>query len=62
MVENTLRTPDKPERLYQGLSTDLKPTTGVRHGDTYFELDTKKGFVYSRLNKNPVTNNGWWEV
>jgi hypothetical protein len=47
---------------WQGLSTDIKPTTDLGAGSTFWELDTEKGFVFSKLHTNPVTSNGWWEV
>jgi hypothetical protein len=46
---------------YQGLSTDTKPTD-CGAGSTFYELDTKKGFIYDLSNKNPATNSFWWEV
>jgi hypothetical protein len=45
----------------QGLSTDEKPT-GVESGTTFYEIDTKKIFVYSAANTNPLTSDGWWEM
>jgi hypothetical protein len=29
-----------------GYSTDTKPTTGVKKGDTFLELDTKDVYIY----------------
>ena len=46
---------------FRGLSTDTKPTTGIKVGSTYYELDTGKCWVFSD-NENPVTTNGWWEI
>jgi hypothetical protein len=34
-------------RTYCGLSTDTKPTTGVRIGDKFEELDTSKLFKFN---------------
>lgn len=31
---------------YQGLSGDVKPTTGVKTGSTFYETDTRLGYVY----------------
>lgn len=36
---------------FQGLSTDIKPTN-CDAGSTFYELDTKDGFVFG--------NNAWW--
>lgn len=47
---------------YAGLSTDTKPTVGVGDNSTYEELDTKKFCIYSTVNTNPITSNGWWEL
>lgn len=47
---------------YKGLSTDTKPVKDVANDSTFLELDTKKVWVFSELNINPITNNGWWEV
>lgn len=47
---------------YHGLSTDAKPTVGVKSGSAFYELDTKTWFVYSEDNINPATSNGWWEA
>jgi len=46
----------------QGLSTDTKPTTGIDPDSTYYELDTKQSWVFSVVNINPLTSNGWWEL
>jgi hypothetical protein len=62
MVEKLRHNISTPENTYQGLSTDPKPTSWVSNKDTYYELDTKKVWTYSELNKNPATNNGWWEA
>jgi hypothetical protein len=45
-----------------GLSTDVKPTQDMGSGSTFYELDTKKVWQFSKLNINPVTGDGWWEV
>lgn len=46
---------------YQGLSTDIKPTN-CRSGSTFYEIDTKLGYVYDKGNINPATSNHWWGV
>jgi hypothetical protein len=57
---------DKKE--FQGLSTDAKPVNVpgagnvIGSGSTFYEVDTKKGFVFDANNINPVTGSGWWEV
>jgi hypothetical protein len=38
-----------------GLSTDEKPTT-YKNGDMFYEMDTKKCYVFDEENKK------WWEV
>lgn len=35
---------------FTGLSTDSKPTTGVFNGSTFFEMDTKKAFMFDATN------------
>jgi hypothetical protein len=51
-----------------GLSTDDKPVGDVDNiipigtDSSFYELDTKKVFIYSKKNINPVTSNNWWEV
>ena len=48
---------------YSCKSTDDKPTDpNIPDMTPLWEFDTKKAFVYSRLNINPATGNGWWEV
>jgi hypothetical protein len=48
---------------YQGLAADAKPVPKeLGNESTFLELDTGKGFVYSRANTNPTTSNGWWGV
>lgn len=47
---------------FQGLSTDDKPVTNIGAGSTFYELDTKKAWVFDAANENPLTSNGWWEV
>jgi len=37
-------------REYCGLSTDTKPTTGVKNGSTLLEMDTKKVFIFDEDN------------
>lgn len=50
-------------REYQGLAADTKPTlVDMANESTFLELDTGKGFGYSRTNTNPVTSNGWWGI
>lgn len=34
---------------WEGLSTDDKPTTDVKGGSTFYELDTGKKFVWNRV-------------
>ena len=33
-------------REYRGLSTDTKPTEGVKNGDEFFEMDTKNVYLF----------------
>jgi len=40
---------------YTGLSTDRKPPMAY-NGDTFFEMDTGKVFMYDAHNKK------WWEL
>lgn len=43
--------------LYQGLSTDVKPTTeSTPNGAGFTEIDTGKGFLYDAEGKK------WWEI
>jgi hypothetical protein len=46
---------------FLGLSTDVKPTN-CGDGSTFYELNTKKVFIFCSTNINPITTNGWWEV
>jgi hypothetical protein len=48
-------------KKFIGLSTDTKPTE-CENGSTFWELDTKTGYIYSCKNINPATSNGWWPV
>lgn len=50
------------DRLFHGLSTDTKPTTGVLSNSMFYELDTGIWWVYSTKNTNAVTSNGWWKL
>lgn len=34
-----------------GLSTDTKPTEGVGNGSTFFEMDSKKRFMFDEENQ-----------
>lgn len=54
---------DKNSYTYSGLSTDEKPVH-INTPDlaTFWELDTKTAWIYSKLNINPATGNGWWGV
>lgn len=61
MVERIITTIKNPEVTYRGLSTDVKPT-GANNNATFHELNTGKVWVFSELNINPATTNGWWEV
>lgn len=36
---------------YDGLSTDTKPTDGVRNGSKFREMDTQKIYKYDEENK-----------
>lgn len=36
---------------YDGLSTDTKPTTDVRNGSVFVEMDTKKIYLFDEQNK-----------
>ena len=40
-------TPDTLTDEYDGLSTDTKPTEGVRNGSTFREMDTKKTYKFN---------------
>lgn len=31
---------------YDGMSTDTKPIAGVLNGDVFYEMDTKKSFIF----------------
>jgi hypothetical protein len=50
---------------FQGLSTDIKPVDDkiyrVGYGSTFYEIDTKKAYLYD-TNINPLTTDNWWEV
>ena len=39
---------------YIGKSTDDKPVTGVKNGETLYEVDTKKSYIFY--------NGEWYEV
>ena len=39
-----------------GLSTDVKPTTGVLNGSVFIEMDTGKAYFYDAYNEQ------WLEV
>lgn len=62
MIERVMTSTCKPEVTFYGLSTDIKPTKNVDNNATFFELDTKKTWVYSENNINPATSKHWWEV
>jgi hypothetical protein len=62
MVVQTGITVGGNKKEFQGLSTDTKPTLDIGGGSTFYELDTKKGWVFDLGNVNPATNNNWWEV
>lgn len=62
MIERSTIALNDPEVVYKGLSTDTKPTVRVTNNDVFYELDTKKVYMYSALNINPITGDGWWEV
>ena len=36
---------------YNGLSTDTKPTDGVRNGSVFIEIDTGKRYLFDEENK-----------
>lgn len=36
---------------WNGLSSDTKPMANVYNGSTFFEMDTKKGFMFDGENK-----------
>ena len=55
-----LTTPCNKQHL-NVLSTDTKPTN-IAPGSSCYELDTKKSWVFSEANINPITGNGWWEL
>lgn len=44
---------------YQGLSTETKPTSGVRAGSTFLELDTSKVSVYNGTTWYEI-DPSWW--
>ncbi len=39
---------------YIGRSTDTKPTTGVKDGEYFYEVDTKKAFIWY--------DGQWWDA
>lgn len=44
-----------------GLSTDAKPVNeNIPDLATFWEFDTRTGYIYSIKNVNPATGNGWW--
>lgn len=55
---------DRPNRMWMelyGLSTDEKPiktmgTIGIGNASTFYEMDTKKPYIYDE------ENHKWWEV
>ncbi len=55
---------DKPNKNYMeiyGLSTDEKPiekfhTVNIRNASTYYEMDTKKAYIYDE------ENHKWWDL
>jgi|GEM_PF-3903829 len=47
---------------YIGLGADVKPTTYVPAGFTFYETDTKIAWIFDGANINPVTGNGWWPL
>lgn len=55
---------DKPDKAYielYGLSTDNKPiekfkNTLLKNGSIFYEMDTKKAFIYDE------ENHQWWEM
>lgn len=55
-------------KFFQGLATDVKPeddTSGevwfrVGNGSEFYELDTKKTFIYSIGNADQASSH-WWE-
>lgn len=54
--------PSSTIKKFLGVSTSVKPTDNASTYDTFLELDTKKMFIYSEQNINPLTSDGWWEV
>ena len=46
---------DNQRTVYTGLSTDTKPTHGVKNGDVFQEIDTGTFFLFSKSNKE------WYE-
>lgn len=62
MVEQISVTTGGNMKEFVGVSTDAKPTEDVGSGSSFREFDTGKLWVFSNLNINPVTSNGWWEV
>lgn len=37
--------------IYRGIGDDIKPTTGVRNGDRFFEMDTSRLFIFNETAK-----------
>lgn len=62
MIENLDLTPISLVRNLSGLSTDIKPTKNIGTGSRFYEINTGDTYVYSVLNVNPITNNGWWKI
>lgn len=62
MIENLDLTPISLVRNLSGLSTDVKPTKNIGTGSRFYEINTGDTYVYSVLNVNPITNNGWWKI
>lgn len=44
------------QATYCCLSSDTKPTEGMKNGSTIYEMDTKKGYVFDEENKQ------WLEI
>lgn len=47
-------------RMYQGLSTDTKPTT-CGTGSVFYELDTKKNYLFDENNEY-MAGVKWWPL
>lgn len=39
---------------YIGESTEVKPTEGVKNGETFYEVDTRKSYIFY--------SGEWWPV